>query len=46
MGEHHSEADEYPVYQQDSFVRWIPVVVPLFALLILVSAFLIEADVL
>ena len=42
----HEETPPEPLSRQEAFVRWIPIAVPFLALLLLFSAFLIEADVL
>lgn len=41
------DRDQVPVSvtQEDGFVRWIPIAVPLLAVLLLVATFLIEVDV-
>jgi len=40
------EDDRLPFEQQDGFIRWIPVVVPLAALVLAALVFLISAEVL
>jgi hypothetical protein len=44
-GEHPTEAQDPRAYEE-TFIRWIPLAVPLLAVLLLLCVFLIEADVL